>query len=432
MIVIVDFGSQTTHLIARRLKEMSVSSTIVLPEKSLTVVAAQKPAGIILSGGPSSVYEKNAPLIDKKIFNTGIPIFCICYGLQLITHVLGGKVTVGHKKEFGPARLRLTHASPLTEEIVPPSFVVWMSHADEVMKVPSGFMTAGKTDTIAHAYIFHPSKKIYGIQFHPEVIHTQFGEAILSNFATICGLSPHKKPLTKDEIVKLIQDIHDSVGASSRVICALSGGVDSSTAAVLVHKAIGMRLTAIYIDSGLMRKHETEELKNIFRAHFHMKIKIIRAGAIFLKALQGVVDPEKKRRIIGRTFIRVFEKEARKLRAQFLVQGTIYPDVIESAGTKHSHKIKTHHNGGGLPKNMHVTLLEPLRSFYKDEVRTIGTLLGLPSEIVDRQPFPGPGLAIRIIGNVTETKLKIVRGADHIIQEEIKKAHQTPLWPHAY
>ncbi len=426
MIVIIDFGSQTTHLISRRLREFGASVEIILPENSLKKIKESKPEGIIFSGGPASVYEKNAPTVDPSVFEINIPILGICYGEQLIAHLLNGKVIPGTKKEFGPAQLEIKYISSLLHGISPVS-QVWMSHGDQVVEIPPGFATNAATDTIPHAAISHEKKHIYGIQFHPEVIHTQFGEQILKNFLQICKVPVKKQSLTKKYIANMIEDIKESVG-NEKAICALSGGVDSSVAALLVHKAIGTRLTALYIDSGLMRHEETEILDEVFKKHYHMKVNIIHAQEIFLRNLKGIVDPEEKRKIIGKTFINVFEREAAKEHATFLVQGTIYPDVIESSGTKHSDKIKSHHNVGGLPDRMNLSLLEPLRTFYKDEVRTIGKILEIPKEIIERQPFPGPGLAIRIIGEVTKEKLSLLRKADVIVQEEIAKQTSHTLW----
>ena len=435
MIIIVDFGSQTTHLISRRLRELSIETKIIEPEKFFEETKNLKYSGIILSGGPGDVYEKGAPTIDIKVFNLGKPILGICYGQQLMAHLLGGQARLGKKKEYGPAILTLKDNSPLftipsitTKDQRPTTINVWMNHGVEVAKAPTGFSTIGVTNTIAHAAISNEKLKQYGVQFHPEVVHTQFGMQILKNFATICGLKPKVQPITKDFVDKLVLDIRESV-KDAKVIGAMSGGVDSSIACLLVHKAIGKKFTPIYIDSGLMRSGETEELKKVFKNNYKMDVKIVNAQEEFLKNLEGVTDPELKRKIIGKTFIDVFEKEAKKLQAKFLVQGTIYPDVIESAGTKHSKNIKSHHNVGGLPSKMNLALLEPLRNFYKDEVRTIGKILHLPQTITHRHPFPGPGLAIRIIGAVTREKLEIVRKADKIVEEEIKKADWYPkLW----
>ena len=426
MIVIIDFGSQTTHLISRRLREISIETIIVEPEEYFEITNDFLVSGIILSGGPGDAYKKDALTIDPKILEMNIPVLGICYGEQVIAQVLGGAVKPGVKKEYGPATLGITHTSLLFQNLkskiqIPKSISVWMNHGDEVGKLPDGFQTIGKTDTIPYAAIADESRKIYGIQFHPEVVHTQFGMQILKNFAAICGLEPKDQPITKEFIDEQILDIKESVG-KEQVIGALSGGVDSSIACLMVHRAIGDQFTAIYIDSGLMREGETEELKKVFSDTYKMKVLIVDAQDEFIQNLKGITDPEKKRKIIGKTFIDVLEREAKKLSATFLVQGTIYPDVIESAGTKHAKNIKSHHNVGGLPEHMNVVLLEPLRNFYKDEVRAIGTLLSLPKEITHRHPFPGPGLAIRIIGEVTPEKIRIVKAADKIVRDEIHEA----------
>ena len=426
MIVIIDFGSQTTHLISRRLREISIETIIVEPEEYFEITNDFLVSGIILSGGPGDAYKKDALTIDPKILEMNIPVLGICYGEQVIAQVLGGAVKPGVKKEYGPATLEITHTSLLFQNLkskiqIPKSISVWMNHGDEVGKIPNGFQIVGKTDTIPYAAIADERKKIYGIQFHPEVVHTQFGMHILKNFATICGLEPKDQPITKEFIDEQILDIRESVG-KEQVIGALSGGVDSSIACLMVHRAIGTQFTAIYIDSGLMREGETVELKKVFSDTYKMKILIVDAQEEFIHNLKGITDPETKRKIIGKTFIDVLEREAKKLNATFLVQGTIYPDVIESAGTKHAKNIKSHHNVGGLPDNMNVVLLEPLRNFYKDEVRAIGTLLNLPKEITHRHPFPGPGLAIRIIGEVTPEKIRIVKAADKIVRDEIHSA----------
>ncbi len=436
MIIIVDFGSQTTHLISRRLREVSVPTTIVTPEDFFEAVENLEYDGIILSGGPASVYEEGAPQVDKKIFELGKPMLGICYGEQLMAHLMDGEVQPGNKKEYGPATLTLSKPCSLfalpeltTRNLqLVTTLSVWMSHGDHVVKPPTGFETIGVTETIAHAAIADESRKMYGIQFHPEVVHTQFGLQILKNFASICGLTPKDQPITQQFVKKLIEDIRDSV-KDATVIGAMSGGVDSSIACLLVHKAIGDKFTPIYIDSGLMREGETDELTKVFADNYQMNVTIAHAENQFLNNLKGITDPETKRKSIGKTFIDVLDAEAHKRDATFLVQGTIYPDVIESAGTKHSHNIKSHHNVGGLPKNMKLMLLEPLRNFYKDEVRAIGKILELPESITHRQPFPGPGLAIRIVGDVTKEKLEILRKADRIVQNEIKAAGwENKLW----
>ena len=340
----------------------------------------------------------------------------------MIAQLLGGKVSPGKKKEFGPALLKIKNCKLKITKDLPISFVVWMSHGDKVTKLPNGFVTLASTQNVVNAFIANEENKIYGLQFHPEVVHTQFGGQILTNFLDICNVPVLKTEIDRKYVQNLIKDISESI-ADKKAICALSGGVDSSVAALLVHKAIGNNLIAIYVDSGLMRTNETQDLKRIFQEYLKMGIKVVYAKQTFLKRLKKVIDPEQKRKIIGNTFIDVLDREAKKLKAEFLVQGTIYPDVIESAGTKHSNKIKSHHNVAGLPQKMKLLLIEPLRTLYKDEVRNIGKLLNLPDKIIHRQPFPGPGLAIRIIGEINEFKLNLLRQADFILQEEIKRAN---------
>lgn len=428
MIIIIDFGSQSTHLISRRINEFGVKTKIILPdEKVVESLKDSKVEGVILSGGPSSVYEKESPTLTKDIFSLKLPMLGICYGQQLMSYLLDGDVKPGKIREYGPANITMKKDSLLLEN-TSHEFNVWMSHGDSVIKPPKGFVINAVTKTIPVAVMSDEKRKLFGIQFHPELVHTQFGETILSNFLKVCGLSPKLSPLNKKYVEEMIEDIKESVG-KEKAICALSGGVDSSVAALLVHKAIGSKLTSFYIDSGLMRKGETDVLKKVFKDHYHMKVQIIDAKKEFLSALKGVVDPETKRKIIGKTFIEIFDREAKKIGATFLVQGTIYPDVIESQGTKHSQNIKSHHNVGGLPEVMKLALIEPLRLFYKDQVRQVGKILGMPSSVVSRQPFPGPGLAVRIIGEITDYNLEILRQADFIVQEEILKAKlQKKLW----
>ncbi|MBI2196895.1 glutamine-hydrolyzing GMP synthase [Candidatus Daviesbacteria bacterium] len=432
MILLIDFGSQTTHLIARRVRELGSEVEIATPEVAVQKIRAEEIQGIILSGGPAAVFEKQSPTVNPEIFELGIPVLGICYGQQLMCHLLGGEVVAGRKREYGPAvvrqqatgdkrSLRPSGLRPQFLEGIPDEFTAWMSHGDQVIKIPEGFVTYGTTETIPHAIIANEKRKFYGIQFHPEVVHTEFGEQILKNFLEICGIKIKKQEIDGEFVENLIKNIRDSLG-EEKAICALSGGVDSSVVALLVHKAIGKNLTSVYVDSGLMREGETETLRSVFQQHYKMNVDIVDAKKEFLKALKKVVDPEQKRKAIGKTFIEVFDNVAKKIYAKFLVQGTIYPDVIESAGSKHSQKIKSHHNVGGLPEEMNLILIEPLRNFYKDEVRKIGRILGLPDEIIERQPFPGPALAVRIIGEVTEEKLEILRKADKIVLEEIEKA----------
>jgi GMP synthase (glutamine-hydrolysing) len=427
MIIVIDFGSQTAHLISRRIRELGQTVMVVEPEDAINRIRELNPQGIIFSGGPASVYGKNSPTIDPQVFELNIPILGICYGQQLISHILNGKVSPGKVKEYGPASIKIDKDSALFEN-TSKEFNVWMSHGDEVKKAPDGFKVLAETKTIPVAAMSNDKKRIYGIQFHPEVIHTQFGETVLSNFLKICGIDPVRQAIDSVFVEGLIDDVRESLG-NEKAICALSGGVDSSVAALLVHKAIGENLTCFYIDSGLMREGETDLLREVFKENYDMRIEVIDAEEEFLKSLEGVTDPEEKRKKIGETFIRVFEKEAKKLGAKFLVQGTIYPDVIESQGTKHSEKIKSHHNVGGLPEDMEFTLVEPLRTFYKDEVRLIGQILGMPGTITKRQPFPGPGLAVRIIGEVNKKNLKILRQSDAIVREEIENFGLTDsLW----
>ncbi|MBI4035865.1 glutamine-hydrolyzing GMP synthase [Candidatus Daviesbacteria bacterium] len=430
MIILIDFGSQTTHLILRRIRELGVEVLITLPEIALEKIKEVNPQGIILSGGPASVYEEDSPTIDPEVFKMGIPVLGICYGQQLMCQLLGGEVKAGYKKEYGPAQLRGKGKGERGKllEGIPSGITVWMSHGDEVVKIPQGFENVATTNTIPHAVIENQKEKLYGIQFHPEVVHTEFGGEVLENFLKVCGLNPKRQEIDKEFVENIIKDIKDSA-LEEKAICALSGGVDSSVAALLVYKAIGRNLTCFYIDSGLMRDGETDALREVFKDNFDMDIQIVEAKDKFLNALKVISDPEQKRKAIGKTFIDVFEAEAKKTGAKFLVQGTIYPDVIESAGTKHAQVIKSHHNVGGLPENMNLVLLEPLRNFYKDEVRKIGKILGLPDKILNRQPFPGPGLAVRIVGEVTVEKLEILRKADKIVQDEIKKANlEGKLW----
>ncbi len=429
MIIIVDFGSQTTHLIARRLKEIGVSVKIIHPEKILKQVQNDTTIkGIVLSGGPASVYGKNAPTINAKIFSLGIPIIGICYGLQLTAHLLGGKVVSGNK-EYGPVELKIENLKfKITKDLIK-SFVVWMSHGDEVTRLPKGFETIGSSDGVPFAFVENKDKKIYGLQFHPEVEHTQYGLQILKNFVEICG-HPERSQGSRDSSAAPQNDIIDNirkiVGENDYVIGAVSGGVDSTVAGTLTARAIGNRFIPIFVDNGLMRKGTEEHVIQIFKK-IGIKPIVVNAVGEMLRRLKKIIDSEKKRKIIGNFYIEIFEKEMKKLLrkkipVKFLLQGTIYSDVIESQGTKHSAKIKSHHNVGGLPKKMKLKLLEPMRNFYKDEVREIGKKLGLPEEFINKQPFPGPGYAVRIRGEVTKERLIMEKKADEIVLSELGKS----------
>jgi len=417
MILIVDFGSQTAHLIGRRMRQLGIENEYVDPEDILDEVKKYNPSGIILSGGPSSVCETNAPEIDKKIFDIGLPILGICYGWQLMARKLGGKVESAHK-EYGPKTI--TYSNNIFD-LPKNNYTVFMSHGDSVIKLPQGFKVFGLTPQVKNAAVIDKKRNFLGLQFHPEVDHTQKGLEILRYFAKkFCKEKISNFKLKPDEI---IQKIKTEV-KNEKVICAVSGGVDSTVAAFLIGKAIGKNLLPIYVDNGFMRPGTTELVKHIFTDLITVDLKIINAQKTFLAALKGVTDSEKKRKIIGKLYIDIFQNEAKKAGGEvsFLGQGTIYSDVIESKGSKKASKIKSHHNVGGLPKNMKLKLIEPVRHYYKDEVRKIGRLLGLPEEIVMQQPFPGPGFAIRVRGEVTPKRLIQVKIADNIVVEEIKAA----------
>ena len=427
-ILILDFGSQYTQNIARKVRECAVYCEIHPCTIPVEKISEHNAKGIILSGGPASVLEPDSPLCDSKLFDLGIPILGICYGMQLITHLLDGQVKPSEQREFGRAELKLKESSSLFEGVKNNS-IVWMSHGDRITKLPNKFKPIAFTGNSPLAAIENPIKKIYGLQFHPEVAHSDEGEKILKNFLfKICACTANWK---MDSLVDfMIQDIRKKVG-HEKVICGLSGGVDSSVAAVLIHKAIGDNLYCLFIDNGLLRTGERDKVEKTFKDNFKINLDVIDASDQFLNKLEGVTDPEQKRKSIGNTFIDVFEEEAKRLgNFTFLAQGTLYPDVIESVSFKGpSAVIKSHHNVGGLPEKMNLKLLEPFRELFKDEIRKLGKQMGISDEIINRQPFPGPGLAIRILGNVTRERLDILRAADKIILEEIKNAElYNELW----
>jgi len=420
MIYVLDFGSQYSHLITRRIRELGVYSELVSPIISLDKL--KNSAGIIFSGGPQNLSDSDALRVDKKVFAFGVPILGICYGMQLTAFMLGGKVKAGKKSEYGPAQITINKSSKIFAGLKKTQDT-WMSHGDSVTKLPKGFVKVASSDNCPIAGMSDEKRKIYGLQFHPEVLHTTNGTKILDNFLKICKAK--RTWSMKDFISKSISKIKKDIG-KNKVICALSGGVDSSVAATMVHRAIGKNLTCIYVDTGLMRAGETDKLRIMFKNHLRINLRIIKAEKQFFAKLKNVTDPEKKRKIIGELFIRIFEKEARKLgKIQYLVQGTLYTDAITSGvsiGGKHTASIKSHHNVGGLPQKMDLKLIEPLRELYKDEVRQIGRMLGLHKSITERQPFPGPGLAVRIIGEVTKEKVETLRLADSIVCEEIENS----------
>jgi GMP synthase (glutamine-hydrolysing) len=422
-IVILDFGSQYTQVIARRIRECGVYSTIVPYSLAAKKLAQLNPRGLILSGGPNSVYDKKAPHPDKGIFDLGVPVLGICYGVQLLAHFLGGKVEKGPKREYGKGTLTVLDPECPLFEGLPTALQVWNSHGDKLTRQPKGFGTVATTENSDYAAIEHRGKKFFGIQFHPEVVHTPRGKDILANFVHgICGCG--KTWTMRGYVDQAVEEIRAQVG-KERVILGLSGGVDSSVAAALLHKAIGDQLTCIFVNNGLLRAREAEVVQEVFGRNFKLKLQYENASKLFLQRLKGVTDPERKRKIIGRTFIEVFDAATKRAgKAKFLAQGTLYPDVIESvpiAGNP-AHLIKSHHNVGGLPKKMKFKLVEPLRYLFKDEVRVLGLELGLPHEIVNRQPFPGPGLAVRCLGEMTADKLRILRESDAIVVEEMKSS----------
>ncbi|MCI0496095.1 glutamine-hydrolyzing GMP synthase [candidate division KSB1 bacterium] len=420
LILILDFGSQYTQLIARRVREQGVYSEIKPFNFSLEKIKALAPKGIILSGGPASVYQTDAPIIGQKIFGLNVPILGICYGLQMISHLLGGKVTKADHREYGHAMLEISTTDPLLEDITLKS-KVWMSHGDRVEKLPEDFEVLAQTLNSPYAIIKHSQKQIYGLQFHPEVAHTDQGERFIRNFIYNIA-NCHGLWTPQSFIEESVKQIRRQVG-SEKVICALSGGVDSSVAAALVNEAVGNQLTCVFVNNGLLRYKEAEPVQDIFQNQAKFNFRYIDASQNFLTRLKNVIDPEQKRKIIGDEFIKTFEAVARDIGdATYLVQGTLYPDVIESVSTKGpSAVIKSHHNVGGLPEKMHLKLIEPLRELFKDEVRKVGRELGLADQLISRHPFPGPGLAVRILGEITPERIAIVQQADHIFISELNE-----------
>jgi GMP synthase (glutamine-hydrolysing) len=418
-IAVLDFGSQYTQVIARRIRECNVYSKIYPFGTSAATLKADGVIGIILSGGPSSVFAKGAPMPDRAIFDLGVPVLGICYGIQLMGRLLGGTVARGERREYGNGTLRIQRPGRLFAKL-PRQLTVWNSHGDKLTALPPGFVAIGTTENSPFAAIEDRRRSFFGIQFHPEVSHSERGVDVLRNFLVgVCGA--RQDWTTKDFIKHAVANIRTTVG-KSRVLLGLSGGVDSSVAAALIHQAIGRRLTCVFVDNGLLRKGERAVVEELYRKHFRIDVRVVDASALFLRRLKGVTDPERKRKIIGNTFVEVFERSLRSVgEAEFLAQGTLYPDVIESVAIAGNPAalIKSHHNVGGLPERMKLKLLEPLRELFKDEVRAVGSALGLPREVVWRQPFPGPGLGVRVVGDITRERLDVLREADAIVQEEM-------------
>ncbi|MBL6827197.1 MAG: glutamine-hydrolyzing GMP synthase [Opitutales bacterium] len=420
-IVVLDFGSQYTQVIARRIREANVFSSVLPYNSKLSDIRKQNPVGIVLSGGPASVFAKDSPKPNPGIFKLGIPILGICYGLQLMGKMLGGEVKSSDRREYGRGTLTIERKGTLFSGL-PTKLSVWNSHGDSLAKLPKGFRVLAKTENSSYAAIEDSKRKFFGLQFHPEVEHSEKGNVVIKNF--LCKVCGCKGDWDMGDFLKASIDQIREVVAKERVILGLSGGVDSSVAAALIHQAIGDQLTCIFVDNGLLRLHEREQVKTLFKNHIPGKLRVAKAGSLFLRKLKGVKDPEKKRKIIGKTFIEVFDQEVSKLgKIDFLAQGTLYPDVIESVpvGGNPAALIKSHHNVGGLPKRMKLKLLEPLRELFKDEVRNLGRELGLPESVLMRHPFPGPGLGVRVVGDLSQTKLKVLREADHIFIEELFK-----------
>jgi GMP synthase (glutamine-hydrolysing) len=426
-VLVVDFGAQYAQLIARRVRECHVYSEIVPFDTPVAELEARRPAGLILSGGPASVYEPGAPAADPRLFDLGVPVLGICYGQQAMAEALGGRVEPTGLREYGRTQLQVTDPGVLLQDL-PPEETVWMSHSDTVIAAPPSFQVTARSPSTPVAAMEDPQRGLFGVQFHPEVAHTNRGLEILKRFLYDgCGLLPEWTPA--NVIERAVERIRLRVG-DGRAICGLSGGVDSAVAALLVHKAIGKNLTCVFVDTGLLRSGEADQVVETFERHFHVPLIRLDREDVFLSKLASVTDPEAKRKIIGELFVRTFEAAAAEHvpDAHFLVQGTLYPDVIES-GSRTAARIKSHHNVGGLPEDMEFELVEPLRDLFKDEVRKVGEELGLPEEIVWRQPFPGPGLAVRIVGEVTKPRLEAVRAADRIVQEEVRRAELSAgLW----